>query len=39
MAIMTAAAWLLDRAQKVPNLFVDAGLREEPDAATQPGAA
>jgi len=39
MVIMTAAAWLLDRAQKVPNLFVDAGLGEEPDAATQPGAA
>ena len=39
MVIMTAAAWLLDRAQKVPNLFVDAGLGAEPDAGTQPSAA
>jgi hypothetical protein len=23
MAIMTALAWVLDRAEKVPNLFVD----------------
>ena len=35
MVIMTAVAWLLDRTQKVPNLFVDAGLEAEPDAGTQ----
>jgi len=39
MAIMTVVAWLLDRARKVPNLFVDAGLGAEPDAGTQPGTA
>ena len=39
MAIMTAAAWALDRARRVPNLFVDAGLGAEPDAGTQPSAA
>ena len=38
-AIMTAAAWLLNGAQKVPNLFVDAGLGAEPDAGTQPSTA
>ncbi len=39
-AIMTAVAWLLDRAQRVPDLFVDAGLeKEQADAATLPSAA
>ena len=38
-AIMTAVAGLLDFANKVPNLFVDAGLGEEPDPGTQPGVA
>ena len=38
-AIMTAVAWLLDRAHKVPNLFVDAGLGAQADAGTQPSAA
>jgi hypothetical protein len=28
LAITTAFAWLLDRAQRVPNLFVDAGLEQ-----------
>ena len=36
MAIMTAAAWVLDRAQRVPNLFVDAGIKEEQNPVTQP---
>src|SRR5215470_3619458 len=39
MAIMTVTAWFLDRANKVPNLFVDAGLGAQPDAGTQPSAA
>ncbi|MBW7966572.1 OpgC domain-containing protein [Bradyrhizobium sp. BR 10261] len=49
MVIMTAVAWLLDRAQRVPNLFVDAGGDERldttlqaeatPAARTQPSAA
>jgi len=39
MAIMTAAAWALDRARKVPNLFVDAGLGVRSEADTQPDAA
>jgi hypothetical protein len=39
MAIMTAAAWLLDRAERVPNLFVDAGLETDTKARVQPGAA
>ncbi|MCG2632277.1 OpgC domain-containing protein [Bradyrhizobium sp. WYCCWR 13023] len=49
MVIMTAVAWLLDRAQRVRNLFVDAGgderlatkLQQEvaPVARTQPSAA
>src|SRR3984885_413632 len=39
MAIMTVAAWLLDRARRVPNLFVDAGLGAKPDAGTLPSAA
>jgi len=39
-AIMTAVAWLLDRAQKVPDLFVDAGLeKEQATTATLPSAA
>jgi hypothetical protein len=38
-AIMTVTAWFLDRARKVPNLFVDAGLGEEPDPGTQPSVA
>jgi hypothetical protein len=29
----------LDFANKVPNLFVDAGLGEQPDPGTQPGVA
>lgn len=36
MVIMTAVAWLLDRVQKVPNLFVDAGIKEEQHPVTQP---
>lgn len=36
MGIMTAAAWLLDRVQRVPNLFVDAGIKDEPHPVTQP---
>jgi hypothetical protein len=36
MGIMTAAAWLLDRVQRVPNLFVDAGIKEEQHPVTQP---
>jgi len=39
MAAMTAVAGALDFAQRVPNLFVDAGLGEEPDPGTQPGIA
>jgi hypothetical protein len=49
MAIMTAVAWLLDRAQRVQNLFVDAGSDRRldtkpqaeavPAARTQPSAA
>jgi len=37
--IMVAAAWLLDRAAKVPNLFVDAAEFETAKAATEPGKA
>ena len=37
--IMIAAAWLLDRAGKVPNLFVDASEFEAPKAAIEPGKA
>ncbi|KJC40548.1 membrane protein [Bradyrhizobium sp. LTSP849] len=36
-AIMTAAAWLLDRAQRIPNLFVDTGF--DAKAGTQPSGA
>jgi hypothetical protein len=35
MAVMAAAAWLLDRAQKVPPLFVDAGIEKEQNPMTQ----
>ena len=35
MAVMAAAAWLLDRAQRVPNLFVDAGLEKDQSPRTQ----
>jgi hypothetical protein len=38
-AIMTAAAWLLDRAERVPDLFVDAGFGPKPDPGTLPSAA
>ena len=37
--IMVALAWLLDRAAKVPNLFVDAAEFEEGNAAIEPGKA
>jgi hypothetical protein len=37
--IMIAAAWLLDRAAKVPNLFVDATGFETARPATEPGKA
>jgi hypothetical protein len=37
--IMIAAAWLLDRAAKVPNLFVDASEFGAPKAAIEPGKA
>jgi hypothetical protein len=36
IVIMIAAAWLLDRAGKVPNLFVDASEFEAPKAAIEP---
>jgi len=36
---MVAAAWLLDRAAKVPNLFVEAAEFEAGKAATEPGKA
>jgi hypothetical protein len=38
-AIMTAVAGALNFANGVPNLFVDAGLGEQPDPGTQPGVA
>jgi hypothetical protein len=37
--IMVAAAWLLDRAAKVPNLFVEATEFEAAKAAIEPGKA
>jgi hypothetical protein len=37
--IMIAMAWLLDRAEKVPNLFVDASEFGAPKAAIEPGKA
>src|SRR3984893_6528263 len=39
IVIMVALAWLLDRAAKVPNLFVDASEFEAPKAAIEPGRA
>jgi hypothetical protein len=39
IVIMVAAAWLLDRAARVPNLFVDAAEFEEAKAAVEPGKA
>jgi hypothetical protein len=40
MLIMTGLAWLLDRSEKVPTLFVDASGAGMPAAAiTKPGAA
>jgi hypothetical protein len=39
VVIMVALAWLLDRAAKVPNLFVDASEFEAPKAALEPGKA
>jgi hypothetical protein len=39
IVIMVALAWLLDRAAKVPNLFVDASEFEAPRAALEPGKA
>jgi len=38
-AIMTLAAWLLDRAERVPDLFVDAGFGPKPDPGTLPSTA
>jgi len=38
-AIMTAAAWLLNRAERVPDLFVDAGFGPKSDPGTLPGRA
>jgi hypothetical protein len=39
MAVMTGLAWLLNRADKVPNLFVDASGVDLPHVATKPGTA
>ena len=39
IVIMVAAAWLLDRAAKVPNLFVEAAELEPPKTATEAGKA
>src|SRR6267154_990547 len=39
IVIMVAAAWLLDRAAKVPNLFVEAAELEAAKTATEPGKA
>jgi hypothetical protein len=39
IVIMVAIAWLLDRAAKVPNLFVEATELEPPKTATEPGKA
>jgi hypothetical protein len=36
MAIMTALAWLLDRASTVPNLFVDTASYKTPEGAIKP---
>ena len=37
--IMIGIAWFLDRAQKVPDLFVDVSHADLPEAATKPGTA
>ena len=37
--IMTGLAWLLDRSEKVPNLFVDARGESLPEVVSKPGAA
>ena len=37
--IMIGLAWLLDRAERVPTLFVDVSHADLPAAATKPGAA
>ena len=37
--IMIGLAWLLDRARKVPNLFVDTSEYEAPKVAIEPGKA
>jgi hypothetical protein len=37
IVFMVAAAWLLDRAAKVPNLFVETTEFEAAKAATEPG--
>ena len=39
MAIMTGLAWLLDRAEKVPNLFVDASGIDLPEETAKSGTA
>jgi len=39
MAVMTGLAWLLDRSEKVPNLFVDARGESLPEVVSKPGAA
>jgi hypothetical protein len=39
MAIMTGLAWLLDRSNRVPNLFVDTSEFQTPKAATEPAKA
>jgi hypothetical protein len=39
MAIMTGLAWLLDRSDKVPSLFVDASGVGVPEAASKTGTA
>jgi hypothetical protein len=39
MAIMTGLAWLLDRSEKVPNLFVDAHGESLPEVVSKPGVA
>jgi hypothetical protein len=39
MLIMTGLAWLLDRAQKVPSLFVDTAEFEGAKSAIEPGKA
>ena len=36
VAIMTALAWILDRAEKVPNLFVDVSETETTKPAMKP---